>query len=203
MKRPTKSRPPRKSAAHKTASQAGIDAVKLADRIASAPPLSDKKSAHAWVAGWLSELSSKDVKPIEILLRDKPVIRTLLEGLAESSPYLWDLASREPERLLRLLQADPDEHFRALLDQGVRAVATCKDEPEAMRLLRRMKSEAALLIALADIGGVWPIMRAARALTDLADTAVDAAVRFCLAEAARAGKLVKRTAQILRSEAAI
>jgi len=132
------------------------------------------------------------VKPIEILLRDKPVIRTLLEGLAESSPYLWDLASREPERLLRLLQADPDEHFRALLDQGVRAVATCKDEPEAMRLLRRMKSEAALLIALADIGGVWPIMRAARALTDLADTAVDAAVRFCLAEAARAGKLVTK-----------
>src|SRR5215471_10708162 len=191
MKRPTKSRPPRKSAAHKPASQAGIDAVKLADRIASAPPLLDKKSAHARVAGWLSELSSKDVRPIEILLRDKPVVRTLLEGLAESSAYLWDLASREPG-LLRLLQADPDEHFRALLAQGVRAVATCKDEPEAMRLLRRMKSEAALLIALADIGGVWPIMRAARALTDLADTAVDAAVRFCLAEAARAGKLVAK-----------
>ena len=38
-----------------------------------------------------------------------------------------------------------------------------------------MKAEAALLIALADIGGVWPVMRATRALTDLADTAVDAA----------------------------
>ena len=33
------------------------------------------------------------------------------------------------------------------------------DEAEAMRLLRRMKAEAALLIALADIGGVWPVMR--------------------------------------------
>src|SRR5215831_2328499 len=192
MKRPTKSRPPRKSAAHKPASQAGIDAVKLADRIASAPPLLDKKSAHARVAGWLSELSSKDVRPIEILLRDKPVIRTLLEGLAESSAYLWDLASREPGRLLRLLQADPDEHFRALLAQGVRAVATCKDEPEAMRLLRRMKSEAALLIALADIGGVWPVMRASRALTDLADTAVDAVSRFCLADVVRSGRLVPK-----------
>ena len=190
MKRPTKSRPPRKSAARKPASQARVNAVKLADRIASAPRLSDKKSARERVASWFSELSLKDAKPIEILLRDKPVIRTLLEGLAESSPYLWDLASREPERLLRLLQADPDEHFRALLDQGIRAIATCSDELEAMRLLRRMKSEAALLIALADIGGVWPIMRAARALTDLADTAVDAAVQFCLAEAARVGKLV-------------
>ena len=28
-----------------------------------------------------------------------------------------------------------------------------------MRILRRMKAEAALLIALADIGGVWPVAR--------------------------------------------
>ena len=35
-----------------------------------------------------------------------------------------------------------------------------------MRLLRRMKAEAALLIALADIGGVWPVMRVTAALTD-------------------------------------
>ena len=61
-----------------------------------------------------------------------------------------------------------------------------------MHLLRRMKAEAALLIALADIGGVWPVMRAARALTDLADTAVDAAARFVLAEAARAGRLTPK-----------
>jgi glutamate-ammonia-ligase adenylyltransferase len=61
-----------------------------------------------------------------------------------------------------------------------------------MRLLRRMKSEIALLIALADIGGVWPVMRAARALTDLADTAVDAATRFVLAEVTRAGRLMPK-----------
>ena len=82
--------------------------------------------------------------------------------------------------------------FAALLSRSARDIASCKDEVEAMRLLRRMKSEAALLIALADIGGVWPVMRAARALTDLADTAVDAAVRFCLADAARAGRLVPK-----------
>ncbi|MGB8104441.1 MAG: bifunctional [glutamine synthetase] adenylyltransferase/[glutamine synthetase]-adenylyl-L-tyrosine phosphorylase, partial [Pseudolabrys sp.] len=47
-------------------------------------------------------------------------------------------------------------------------------------------------IALADIGGVWPVMRAARALTDLADTAVDAATRFVLAEVTRAGRLMPK-----------
>ena len=40
-----------------------------------------------------------------------------------------------------------------------------------MRLLRRLKADAALLIALLDIGGVWPVMRVTRALTELADTA--------------------------------
>src|SRR6185437_7456883 len=107
-------------------------------------------------------------------------------------PYLWDLTSREPERLLRLLKADPDVHLAALLADHGRAAATAKDEAEAMRQLRRMKAEAALLIALADIGGVWPVMRAERALTDLADSAVDAAARFVLAEAARAGRLAPR-----------
>ena len=59
-----------------------------------------------------------------------------------------------------------------------------------MRILRRMKAEAALLIALADIGGVWPVARVTRALTDVADTALGAAVRYLLGEAAERGKLL-------------
>ena len=42
------------------------------------------------------------------------------------------------------------------------AVAAAEDEATAMRLLRRMKAEAALLIALADIGDVWPVMQVTR-----------------------------------------
>ena len=85
--------------------------------------------------------------------------------------------------------ADPDEHLAELLAKTEKAVAAAKDEAEAMRLLRRMKAEAALLIALADIGGVWPVMRATRALTELADTAIRAAVRFLLRDAAARGRL--------------
>jgi [glutamine synthetase] adenylyltransferase / [glutamine synthetase]-adenylyl-L-tyrosine phosphorylase len=116
-------------------------------------------------------------------------LATLLQSLAESSPFLWELASCDPQRLLRLLAADPDRHLPALLTETGRAMAATDDETEAIRLLRHMKAEAALLIALADIGGAWPVMRATRALTDLADTAVDAAARFVLAAAAREGRL--------------
>ena len=55
-----------------------------------------------------------------------------------------------------------------------------------------MKAEAALLIGLADIGEIRPLQSVTRALTDLADTAVRAAVRFFLRDAAARGKLDPR-----------
>src|SRR5262249_38417447 len=116
-----------------------------------------------------------------------PKVHALLAGLADGSPYLWELAAAEPARLLTLLNAKPDAHFAELLAVTAKSVGDSADEAEAMRLLRRMKAEAALLIALADLGGVWPVMRATRALTELADTAARAAVRFLLREAMARG----------------
>jgi [glutamine synthetase] adenylyltransferase / [glutamine synthetase]-adenylyl-L-tyrosine phosphorylase len=161
----------------------------LAERIARAPYLTDAKVARARVAEWRKGLAPDAGGTLKDLVAAHPTINTLLESLSESSPYLWELASREPDRLLRLFGAEPDQHLAALLADNGRAIAAAGDESEAMRLLRRMKAEAALLIALADIGGVWPVMRTAHALTDLADTAVDAALRFLLGEAARSGRL--------------
>ena len=58
-----------------------------------------------------------------------------------------------------------------------------------MQLLRRMKSEAALLIALCDIGGVWPVMQVTAALTDLAVASVQSALRYLLRQEAARGRL--------------
>ena len=65
-----------------------------------------------------------------------------------------------------------------------------KGSAALMRSLRRTKAEAALLVALADIGGVWPVARVTAALTDVADTALGAAVCHLLGEAAARGKVV-------------
>jgi [glutamine synthetase] adenylyltransferase / [glutamine synthetase]-adenylyl-L-tyrosine phosphorylase len=176
-----------KSAARHTETRGGRT---LAERIHAAPLLNHPQAAQARVGEWLAAL--EDNEPLKALLASHPVVKSLIESLAESSPFLWELASAEPERLLRLLQSEPDEHLVALLAKSAAAIAATHDEAEAMRFLRRMKSEAALLIALADIGGVWPVMRAARALTDLADTAVSSAVQFIFADAARAGRITPR-----------
>ena len=188
-------RPPGKKKVAKTAAKpAGRDkpvatGVSLAARIVTAPILVDTKAAGARLAEWLADSPAAEKGRLETLFTAHPVLNTLVQSLTEHSPYLWSLVSSEPQRLLQLLDADPDTHFTRLLAEHSRAIAATADEDEAMRLLRLMKAEAALLIALADVGGVWPVMRAARALTELADTAVDSAVRFILADAARTGLL--------------
>ena len=193
MRPPVKKKAVRKKSARKpAAARAAPNGATLADRIVTAPRLAEPKAAKARIAEWLAGVQPAQAKSLKALLAARRTVATLLESLAENSPYLWELASRDPRRLLRLFDADPDRHLTSLLAEHSRAVAATSDEAEAMRLLRQMKAEAALLIALADIGGVWPVMRATRALTDLADAAVDAAARFVLAEAARDGRLAPK-----------
>ncbi|MEI7806366.1 MAG: bifunctional [glutamine synthetase] adenylyltransferase/[glutamine synthetase]-adenylyl-L-tyrosine phosphorylase [Hyphomicrobiales bacterium] len=187
MKRAAKA-PARKSPDKPADGQSGESS--LADLITAAPHLISPEAAKARVAGWLAEIKGDAAgDPLKALLSGHPTLTTLIESLAESSPYLWELASREPARLLNLLQSDPEKHFASLLAQTARAVSAATDDANAMHLLRRMKSEAALLIALADIGGVWPVMRTTHALTDVADTAVRSAVRYLLSDAARAERI--------------
>ena len=104
--------------------------------------------------------------------------RDLLSGLADHSPYLWRLAFSDPERLAALLEADPD----TILEQRVSALyAACDaatDETELMHRLRKSKQEMALLIALADIGGLWDVVQVTRGLSLSADAFVSNALRF-------------------------
>ena len=61
-----------------------------------------------------------------------------------------------------------------------------------MATLRRGRQEAALIAALADLGGVWDVVQVTAALTAFAEAAVGAAVRFILAETAAAGRITLR-----------
>jgi glutamate-ammonia-ligase adenylyltransferase len=56
-----------------------------------------------------------------------------------------------------------------------------------MRALRLFKAEVALLIALCDLGGVWPVMKVTAALTSAADAAVASAVGFLFTQAVEKG----------------
>ncbi|MEA2938952.1 MAG: [glutamine synthetase] adenylyltransferase / [glutamine synthetase]-adenylyl-L-tyrosine, partial [Alphaproteobacteria bacterium] len=161
----------------------------LAQRVVAAPTLLAPQAAHARVADWLAEIAATPAgASLKRLLDRHPEAHALIAGIAEGSPYLWELARAEPARLATLLDSDPDRRLDTVLAEASRVIAASADEAEVMRCLRRMKSEAALLIALADIGGVWPVPRVTLALTMLADATLGAAVRHLFAEAARRGR---------------
>jgi [glutamine synthetase] adenylyltransferase / [glutamine synthetase]-adenylyl-L-tyrosine phosphorylase len=122
------------------------------------------------------------------LLAGTPAVAGLLAGIAEGAPYLWRLISRRPEQAVACFAEAPETVLAALLDR-TRAAGGLPDAAGAMRALRRCKAEAALLIALADLGGVFDTVAVTAALSDFADACVQGALRFGLNEAMRAGEV--------------
>lgn len=111
----------------------------------------------------------------------EPVIR-LIAATAGSSPYLAGLMAKEADWLPGALDHD---------DVVARETAGFEDlsADDLSIALRRAKRRVALLSALADLGGVWPLEQVTAALSDLADRAVDLALRVHVAHEQRRGKL--------------
>jgi glutamate-ammonia-ligase adenylyltransferase len=127
-------------------------------------------------------------KALSALLKANKPLGPFLASVASYSPFIRSLMEEDPERLIQLLESDP----AARLKKTVAAIASRwkkADEAELMTALRRGRSEVALLIGLADLGGVWDVVTVTDALSSFADAAVASAVRFLLREAGEAGKL--------------
>src|SRR4029079_6955596 len=104
-----------RSAQKKSTSPARDDKA-LALAITAAPRLTDRKAAQARVTEWLTEIGRiAPGKALKLLTVKTPKLEALLLGLADGSPYLWDLATADPERLLAVVPAEPDRHLADLL----------------------------------------------------------------------------------------
>ena len=160
----------------------------LAARFVGGPHVSASSNAEQILGDWLSELEPEQSAALDALLAH-PFAKTILTGIAEFSPYLFDLVRADAARLIRVLKCDPEPHLAALIENTTRDVFAAPGETDVMHLLRRMKAEAALMIALCDIGGVWPVMRVTSALTDLAVASVQAALRFLLRQEVARGRM--------------
>ena len=179
------SRPPVKKRSGKK-----LDEAALIRRLGGALPLSSA-AGTARVTAWLADIKASAAgKTLAALTAAHPALAGVLASIAETAPYLWDLIRADPACFAGLIASDPDAALAAWLAEAERSAAVARSQAVLMRVLRRMKAQAALLIALADIGGVWPVARVTRALTDMADMALGAAVDHLLRDAVRRGKLV-------------
>jgi glutamate-ammonia-ligase adenylyltransferase len=117
-------------------------------------------------------------------LADSPDLRPLLDALFGNSPFLAHAAILEAGFLHDLLsQTTPDgalEQILASLDFRASDLA---------RTLRQAKRRVALLVAILDIGGVWPLDKVTGALSLFADNALEAGLSSLLTAAAERGEL--------------
>lgn len=111
-------------------------------------------------------------------------LRDLMAATAGCSPYLKGLMLREGDWLRDIAARPPEATLEALLNAPGDA-ATDRLGPA----LRQAKRRGALLSALCDLGGVWPLEAVTGALTRLADRAVDLCLQRLVAEEIRRGKL--------------
>ena len=118
---------------------------------------------------------------------DAPLVEALLLGIFEASPYLGGLLARDPLRANTILLATPEVLFEDWRAELLMAATQTSSASELMALLRRFKTNVALLTALADLGGVWPVMTVTNVLTRTADATLAAAVRFLFAQAVMRG----------------
>ncbi|HYH19905.1 MAG TPA: glutamine-synthetase adenylyltransferase, partial [Azospirillum sp.] len=115
--------------------------------------------------------------------------RTLLDAVCGNSPYLGHSLTRELPFVRQIADEGFDATFNLLLGSLDRELAQERDMDRLMTGLRIAKRRAALLIALADITGVWPLERVTGALSDTAETALRLACAHLLRKAGEAGQL--------------
>ncbi len=117
-----------------------------------------------------------------------PGVPAMLMGVGGNSPYLAELALREPAALERFVTAGPDAALAAVIAALGRVSAT-ERRPEIAAALRQAKREAALVIALADIGGARALEQVTGALSALAEATLRLALRHLLRTAHDAGEI--------------
>jgi glutamate-ammonia-ligase adenylyltransferase len=163
--------------AARAAAQRGIDAARRADHLRSMTrPIRITRLPRAFDP----DLGQEAAASIPGLTKDTAA---LVQGAAGSSPYLNGLIAREKDWIAEALSA-PDAAVEAVF-RDCRALAPDQLKPG----LRQAKRRIALLTALADLSGGWPLEKVTTVLTDFGALAADVAIKSEIAALIRRRKL--------------
>lgn len=163
----------------------------LCERLSLAPVLPTRAKAETLLARELIERlhDEEAAKALAAHFATHPHSAALVAGLLAHSPFLTHVMRFDPAGLLAVLTSPPEARRDALLAEVTAQGGADGETPDLMRALRRFRQAMALLIALADIGGVWDVETVTAALTATADTAVRLAANHALRQAADLGRI--------------
>src|SRR5262245_59056864 len=151
------------------------------------PRPGDPERARLGIERWRDQArqcDDPDLAAFALAFADDATGSALLESVFGNSPFLGrclllDLASIQP-----LLAHGVDAVFRELVNRVHEAGTLGGDGKRVMQTLRVARRQAALVIALADIAGQWPLERITAALSAFADACIGAGVSHLLRRAA-------------------
>jgi glutamate-ammonia-ligase adenylyltransferase len=157
----------------------------LGDRIAALPV-----SPHAETAlETLSDAAARqEARAALDALLGKDGISGFLGSALGDCPFLLELAAKDVTRLASTFESAPEERVGAIV--GDLAEAEWASRADAMAALRRARQDVALTVGLADLARAITLEGVTALLTGFADAALQAALRFALADAGQSGKWV-------------
>ena len=162
----------------------------LLDRIVSAPPPANPERAALGLVQWRERAAQAEDAALAAFaerLAAEPQGEAILKAIFGNSPFLTQCLLAEAGFVRELMSRAPEASFAAIL--AALDVDAGGSMDELMTVLRRAKRRTALLVGLADIGGLWNLEQVTGALSDLADRALTLAARHLLAAAAARGEL--------------
>ncbi|HEU5047026.1 MAG TPA: bifunctional [glutamine synthetase] adenylyltransferase/[glutamine synthetase]-adenylyl-L-tyrosine phosphorylase [Rickettsiales bacterium] len=142
------------------------------------------------VLRWFETLAAQAVKlpqPAEAAILQHPQMDALLAQVFAHSPFLSKIIVNELEFLLHVAAQGADAGF-AMLRQELENQAQAS-QASLMKAMRIAKSRASLLIALADIGGVWPLEKVTLAMSEFAGLCIRLTLAHLLQAAATKGDI--------------
>ncbi|MBV9053900.1 MAG: bifunctional [glutamine synthetase] adenylyltransferase/[glutamine synthetase]-adenylyl-L-tyrosine phosphorylase [Hyphomicrobiales bacterium] len=162
----------------------------LVDRVVGAPRPRPGQRRNA-VEQFVTAIEDEGLRArLANLLAGRPKAVQLATSIVHYSPFLSRIAGAHPEWLIEALAEPPELHLTRLIDEMTLIGARAEDDAAIMPTLRHARQRVALLVALADLGGIWALEEVTEALTRFADAAVVLATDFVLLDGHRNGRLV-------------
>jgi [glutamine synthetase] adenylyltransferase / [glutamine synthetase]-adenylyl-L-tyrosine phosphorylase len=157
-------------------------------------PLRPLSKAQAKSARSDLDAIAREVPSLRKALEENPVLADFLSAAFTLSPYLRDTAAARPAVMERVATDDITDAVDALVEEArnawrPRGEGETVSESEIMRRLRRAKTEASFLLALADLARLTGPAQTTRLLSAIASASLAAAFDFLLASLADQGKL--------------
>ena len=143
-----------------------------------------------------SPVAPADLRGVELFWQDLDVeqakklqpAKSLFNRIAAGSPYLKTLILHNSAFAAKVLDDTPEKLIFDICTD-CRALSRSENYDSIERGLRQNKSKAALLIAMADVAGIWDVVQVTAALTQFADACLNASINFLLRQAAANKKI--------------